>query len=395
MRGSWWIFVQVTTTVTSMASLTRKPRSKYWFACFRDVNGRQRRKSTGHTDRKKALKVAEQFEQVGQRKLAPQTVRETLAELYREIYSETLPVATVRKFIADWLHTKQPEVSAGTLAFYKKSTAKFLEFLGTAADLDLASITRITVLEFRNHIAKRNSPVTTNSDLKAIKMICRAAKRDGYIAEDPAEFVETVRKNSEQARRPFTISEIQRVISAADAEWKSLILFGLYTGQRLADIATLTWDHVDLARNEIRLKTRKTAKRLTIPFAAPLRTHLDALAVGAERGSPIHPRAFGTMSRQGKSGNLSNQFSDILAKAGLRQKAPHRTTHKGRGARRTSYELSFHSLRHTAVSLLKDAGIPEATVMELVGHESKQMSAHYTHVGREALEKAAAAFPEL
>ena len=154
-------------------------------------------------------------------------------------------------------------------------------------------------------------------------------------------------------------------------------------------------DHVDLSRNEIRLKTRKTAKRLTIPIAAPLRTHLDSLAVAGERGSPIHPRAFGTMRRQGKSGNLSNQFSDILAKAGLRQKAPHRSTHKGRGARRTSYELSFHSLRHTAVSLLKDAGIPEAAVMELVGHDSKQMSAHYTHVGREALEKAAAAFPEL
>ena len=56
-------------------------------------------------------------------------------------------------------------------------------------------------MEFRNHIAKRNSPVTTNADLKAIEMICRVAKLDGYIAEDPAEFVETVRKSSEQARR--------------------------------------------------------------------------------------------------------------------------------------------------------------------------------------------------
>ena len=89
---------------------------------------------------KKALKVAEQFEQVGQRKLAPRTVRETLAELYREIYSETLPVATVRKFIADWLRTKQPEVSPGTLVFYKNSTAKDLEVLRPAADLDIASI---------------------------------------------------------------------------------------------------------------------------------------------------------------------------------------------------------------------------------------------------------------
>jgi hypothetical protein len=33
--------------------------------------------------------------------------------------------------------------------------------------------------------------------------------------------------------------------------------------------------------------------------------------------------------------------------------------------------------------------------MEMIGHDSKQMSAHYTHVGKEALEKAAAALPEV
>jgi integrase len=57
------------------------------------------------------------------------------------------------------------------------------------------------------------------------------------------------------------------------------------------------------------------------------------------------------------------------------------TSSTRRGASTISYELNFHSLRHTAVSLLKDAGIPEAAVMELGGHDSKQMSAHYTHVG--------------
>ena len=47
------------------------------------------------------------------------------------------------------------------------------------------------------------------------------------------------------------------------------------------------------------------------------------------------------------------------------------------------------------MSLLKDAGIPEGVVKELVGHDSKSMSAHYTHVGAEALEKAVAALPEI
>jgi integrase len=378
-----------------MPSLVRKPRSKFWFACFRDANGKQRRKSTKTTDRKKAMKIAEQFEQVGQRKIPPRTVRETLAELYREIYGEALPVATIRQFVEGWLKTKKPEVAPATLAFYQKSVTKFLDFLGPSADLDLASLTRTTLVELRNSIAARNSSVTTNGDLKTIKMICNAAKRDGYIVEDPAEFVDTVRNDSGDSRRPFTIAEIQRVLSVADADWQSLIKFGLYTGQRLADIALLTWDNIDLERNEIRLRTRKTAKRLMIPIAAPLRSHLESLPTSDEPGAPLHPRAYGTMKRQGKSGNLSNQFADILAQAGLRPKTPHRSVGKGRNARRTSNDLTFHSLRHTAVSLMKNAGIPEGAVMELIGHESKAMSHHYTHVGNEALEKAVAALPAI
>jgi integrase len=58
-------------------------------------------------------------------------------------------------------------------------------------------------------------------------------------------------------------------------------------------------------------------------------------------------------------------------------------------------DTSFHSLRHTAVSLLKDAGIPDAVVMALVGHESSAMSHRYTHVGKEALAKAAKTLPEI
>ena len=60
-----------------------------------------------------------------------------------------------------------------------------------------------------------------------------------------------------------------------------------------------------------------------------------------------------------------------------------------------SGKVTPHSLRHTAVSLLKDAGIPDAVVMALVGHDTVAMSRHYTHVGQEALERAAAELPTL
>jgi integrase len=378
-----------------MASLTRKPRSKYWFACFRDAQGGQHRRSTFSANRKAAQKVADQYESVAQRKLPARTVRETIAELYREAYQQDTPSATVRSYFTDWLKTREPEISPATLAFYKKSVDKFFQHLGPAAELDLASVTRRTLVEFRNSIAKTNAPATINADLKALKTIFRSAKRDSYIVEDPSEFVETVRKNSNGNRRPFTVKELRAVLDAADSEWKSLVLFGLYTGQRLGDLAVLSWDNVDLVRNEIRFRTRKTAKQMILPVATPLRAHIEGLPTGERPGAPIHPKAFAIMARQGRSGNLSNQFSDLLAQAGLREKAPHRSKGKGRSARRESNGLSFHSLRHTTVSLLKEAGIPESVVMELVGHDSEQMSAHYTHTGEEALRKAAAALPAI
>lgn len=382
-----------------MASVTKKLRSKYWFACFRDLHGQQHRRSTGQTDRKKALEVARHYELVAQRRLKPQRVRETLAELYRQMYGESVSTATLRNYVTDWLAIKEQEAARASIVAYRKSADKFIAYLGTSADLDIADIRQSHITGFRNDVAKRLAPQTANFDLKCIKTIFRAARRDGYLWENPAEFVDTVRRQRESKRRPFTVSEIQAILSVADPEWQSLIKFGHYTGQRLTDrtdLASLTWSNIDLEKNQIRLVARKTGKNVLVPIAAPLRAHILAVSVSVHPRTPLHDRAFATLRRQkGNAGNLSNQFSQILAAVGLREPLSRRSTKNGRNARRTTNELSFHCLRHTAVTLLKDAGIPEAVVMELVGHDSEQMSAHYTHVGQEALAKATAALPAL
>ena len=61
-------------------------------------------------------------------------------------------------------------------------------------------------------------------------------------------------------------------------------------------------------------------------MAAPLRKHIEALAVSDDPAAPLHPCAFAIVTKQGKSGHLSNQFADLLAQAGLREKKPHRKT---------------------------------------------------------------------
>lgn len=302
------------------------------------------------------MKLADEFEAVAKAKRTATQARRVISRLHAEITGEVLPNSTVTAFVKNWLHEKE-NTAPTTQAFYRASTAKFLEHLGAAAEGELSSITKTHVLGFRNDQLARLASRTANHHLKVIKMLFRAAKRDGYLVDDPSEFVETVKakRHQQKSRRPFTLDEIRAVLSVADDEWRSMIICGLYTGQRLGDVARLTWANVDLDREQVRLVAQKTGAPLTIPMAAPLRSHLESLPAPDKRpdDASLHPRAAASLERTVKSGSLSNQFSDLLALAGLRKKAAHRvTTGKGRDASGTAQALSFHCLRHTAVSLL-------------------------------------------
>ena len=155
-----------------------------------------------------------------------------------------------------------------------------------------------------------------------------------------------------------------------------MIRIGFFTALRLGDIARLQWPQVDFQRGEIRLTTAKTDRRMVIPISNALQRHLLDYAGNPRRLSgPVHPNAFAAVSEQdGRTGTLSNQFRALLVVAGLRTNQPHRSRGIGRSNRRTASELTFHSLRHTHVSLLKDAGIPDAVTMAIAGHESVAMT---------------------
>jgi integrase len=379
-----------------MASLTKRSTSQFWVACFTDRHGRRLKRSTATTDRKAAQKIADEYEAAARRKRTALQVRRVITQLHQEITGNEVSQNSLRNFLDSWLENKAPEIAHSTLAFYRNAANKFLTFLGDTADADLTEITREDITRFRNEEAKRFAPKTVNHEVKFLRMIFRAARRDALIGDDPAEFVATIRRGNAIVRRPFTIPELKAVLSVADNEWRSMVLFGLYSGQRLGDIAALTWQNIHLHQGEIRLVTRKTHKTLILPIAAPLRRHIEALPSSDEPAAPLHPKAFTIVSKQGKSGHLSNQFADLLAEAGLREKKPHRKNgntaprdDSGTGA------LSFHCLRHTAVTMMKEAGIPAAVVMELIGHDSEQMSNFYTHVGAEAMQEAADSLPDL
>jgi integrase len=203
------------------------------------------------------------------------------------------------------------------------------------------------------------------------------------ITRNEAKHVQLLKRRAKEAtRRPFTLEELKLILEASNDEWRSLLLFGFYSGGRLGDLAVLTWENIDLGRGELRYESAKTGRVVILPLAQPLREHIERLPAGDNPKEPLHPRAFDVVTRQGRVGTLSNEFYEILVSSGLAKARSHQRDEKkkGRTGRRTQSAVSFHALRHTAVSLLKTAGVGAAVAMDLVGHDSAEISRHYTHV---------------
>jgi integrase len=382
-----------------MASLWKrthpKSKSKYWTACWRDSQGKQHRASTKKTDRKEALKVAEEYEAAALGNKTLQQIQETLIRLHEQATGSKVPRYTVADYVEEWLKGKSVSTKPSTLTFYKNATAKFTEFLQDRATKPLLLISKQDVTSFRNDLASKVSAKTANHGLKCIKMVFKSAKRDGAISEDPSEFVDTVRKEQGVKKQAFSMDQLRSIFTVADEEWRSMIYFGLYTGQRLADIANLTWSNIDKARGELRLTTRKTGKVLILPLATPLLARIKKLPSSSDPGAPLHPNAYAILQKEGKSSSLSNQFADLLAAAGLREKKSHKKSQDRTLNRRIVEPLSFHSLRRTATTFMHEAGIPQAVVQAMIGHDSAAVHELYVSVGSDALKKAAEALPEL
>ena len=382
-----------------MASLRKKPNSCYWIACFTDADGVQRQRSTATTDRTKALGMAQKFEAAYQMKLTEAQARKVVSDIYEQIHGEQLYHSTTRKYLADWLATKKNELSNGSYKRYGNVVAKLLAFLAERADRDIAFVHKRDLTELRDRTAANLSVSTANTDLKILRTAFRQAVADGLRLDNPASAVRTLEDRKEAnapTRRPFTESELKKLFSVAKGEWEGLILGGLYTGQRLGDLASLLGRKIDLDAELLTFRSQKTGRDMVVPIAQPFLAYLRKHLPG-DLDAPVFPKAHSERREaDGESRPLSAQFHALLVEAKLAKARPKdKDSGKGHSVRRTVSELSFHSLRHNTTSWLKKAGVPESVVRDIIGHESELVSRQYTHVDDETKRKAICNLPVL
>jgi integrase len=382
-----------------MASIRKDPkgRSPYWYACFEMPNGKRTQRSTKTTSRQEALRMAFQMEDMARDaksgRLTEKLARKVTADIFQIANKTSLPSSTTRSFLNAWLERKEIENKPNTYLRYKLAVKHFLAYLGELSDRDISHLDASSIAHVRDCLSQDKSPSTANHTVKTIRAALNQAKRDGLIDENEASKV-TLLKCKANRRRAFTIDQIKTLLSVASHEWRGIILMGIYIGQRLGDIATIDWSNIDWNERQIHLYTEKNGRHIQVPIADPLMDYLESLPVGDDPKAPIFPKASKTvLNQEGRVSSLSGQFRRLMESAGLVSKRTHQSTGKGRDKTRTFNELTFHSLRHTATSLFKEAGVPHVVVQDIIGHESEAVSRIYTHVGDQAKRDAISKLP--
>jgi integrase len=378
-----------------MASITRKPGSRFWIACYTDADGRQRQRSTRCTARAAAQKAAEGYEAIRTRHQSETQVRRSMSTIFEEMTGEPLCAVTLDAWFTRWLERVKPEIRPRTFEKYEDVAGIIRKLAPTVCALALDRVEAKHVFEIRAALVASRSAGTTNHYLKVFRSCLKMAWQDGLVTENVAARVPNVRREAHGAngmKRPFTIEEIRRIYAIADNEWRGMILAGLYTGgQRLGDIATMTAGQVNFDARTVSFSTDKTGRPVIVPIVSGWLVDLRVRAQGLKAGDWLFPTAHQRVVEGGGAAmRVSASFRRLLANLGLVPRGNRKREGAVAGRRRVN-DLSFHSFRHTATSMLKNAGVSDSVTRDIVGHESQAVSEQYTHIDestkRAAMEK--------
>jgi integrase len=382
-----------------MASVVKdaKGRSPFWYACYTDANGRRLKKSTELTAKSKALEMARGLEKAAREaklgSLTEARTRALLGEILQGVSGQLLRVFSVREWLDQFVKQKRKAKAEKTAARHEQMMNEFVEFLGRRADQNIAAITLKEIVGFRDHRHSLGlTPATCNLDVTVLSVAFNAALKQGLIPVNPCAGVEALKDKGQHRKDTFTIEQIKALLKVAEGDWKGLILVAFYTGQRLGDCANLRWRNIDLVSEmkTIRFQQEKSGEELVSIIHPELEDYLLSLPAPKSDDDFLFP-AVGQQAQRNVS-PLSKTFRKLMSQASVQNR---KVREAGKGAARTVYGLSFHSLRHSFSSILANAGVSEEMRMALTGHKSRDVHQRYTHHELERMRAAVSLLPRI
>ena len=380
----------------------KEPNGIYYFRY--QVNGARKAISLKTRNKQQAIKEAEKYVP-----LLQATSSEVIAAHVQHARNLATPEKNLLLYQAWEEYEKSPDrATPDTVSealAYKSTFAEFVEWVNDP-QATLRDITETTAMQYADYMRQQNIAVSThNRKLKRIRKVFKVLQE--YCSEDnpfqPAVLYRKEREEREQDvhRLSFTREQEQQLRNVlADDHYKVLnkpevrviYYLGMFTGQRMKDCVLLRWSKINLDMNRIWVKQFKTGKEVTIPIAPTLReVLLEALEWKKSDLDYVCPNVAMRYNKTNALGkNVGNNLVNIDMLRVIRWIGLEPSVNvPGRDKKVTVY--GFHSLRHSFASYCAEAGVPQATVVSILGADSEIVTKYYTHVGDEAQKQAIAA----
>lgn len=260
--------------------------------------------------------------------------------------------------------------SEKTLLNYRVDLEQFEIFLQQQAVFTADAIHAQSVRGFiRELIGFGSSKSTTLRKLSAVRGFMKFLSREGLLVGDPVAGIKGP-KAPEGLPRALSIEETVRLLevprSGRYPQRDRLILELLYAcGLRLAELAALNWDDVDLEERWLRVHGKGSKDRM-VPFGEPAQELLHEWrgATPCFEG-PVFP----------------GQTEGHIA-----ERTVHRLVLRAAKDAKIS-DVSPHTLRHCFATHLLERGAPLRVVQELLGHESVVTTQRYLRITMDSMKE--------
>ena len=256
-----------------------------------------------------------------------------------------------------------------TVLFYSCKLERLLGF-DFLAEAKLDQIDELLIERFVFERRKQVEPGTVNRELATLRRILRLAQEWKLIDRVPR-----VRLLDGERVRDFVLTQEleQHYLQIAPQPLKDISVLILDTGLRIGEALMLTSEH-------IRLKPLPRAKFGYLNVVA-------GKSKNARRTIPLTNRVAALLERRVTESTSPWVFSNRDGKPYLVTSINH-LHQKVREALNLPKDFVIHSLRHTMLSRLGEAGVDAFTIMQIAGHSSITVSQRYVHPSREAVERA-------
>lgn len=303
-----------------------------------------------------------------------QEVADKLGELSQKVQSG-VPVPTrpptLSAFLQYWMtEVVQPRLRPTTVAKYRSTIDLYIEPV-----LGRRKIEKITVQMVQQLLNARREAGDSAAKLRMIREVLSSALgravREELVVRNVAQLA-TIPPENRTRRTAWTAAQSRMFLDAArsDPAYPAFVLATVF-GMRRGEIAALRWDDVDLDTGRITIDstlvrvsgrlvrgpTKTAAGRRSLPIVGLVRSALLARqaaqrAQQAEAGDAWVDTGYVFTTASGRPvepRNLARSFERIVRTAGLPT-------------------ITFHDLRRSAATLMKDLGIPARDAQVILGH---------------------------